>query len=265
MNSSVFVNIAACDLAESTDFLIAANYQPEIACQTTALADLDFPAMARSAEKLHQAGLATTLHAPFVGFTPGSADPAEQQKSMALALDALKLAKQLRAVKIVFHPSIPRNKEGFSIETWLEFNLRFWPALIKQAERIDCVLCLENIYEAAPDPLLTLFKAFDSNYFKHVFDLGHWHIFGETALSEWISATADYLSHIHLHDNSGRRDEHLALGQGTLPLDQFFSHLGEQRRSLTYTLENRNLEDIAISLDQLLPYLNREKMPNRKV
>jgi sugar phosphate isomerase/epimerase len=266
MNKSIFVNIAASDLEESTDFLIAAGYQPEIACQTTALADLDLTALARAAERLHQAGLGTTLHAPFVGFLPGSGELRAQQESKELALNSLRLAEQIRARKIIFHPSIPHNREGFNLDLWLENNLRFWPELIKKAEQIDCIICLENIYEAAPAPLLTLCKTFQSKFFQHVFDLGHWNIFGETALSEWISATADYLSHIHLHDNTGRSDDHLALGQGTVPLDQFFRQLGERRQSLTYTLENRSYQDIAISLDQLRPYLDRIQVaPNSDI
>ncbi len=244
MNNLIYVNIPAQSLSERIDFLIDNSLQPEVACQTVSLDQLDFQHLNDTARRLHHEGLKITLHAPFSGFAPGTSDQLLRNSSFQQASRSLKLAECLKAHKIIFHPSIPQNRENFNLQEWIENSLTFWPELILQAEQSGCVICLENIYEDSPDPLLYLFESFASEHFRHVFDLGHWNIYGQTSLEHWLDATRDYLSHIHLHNNFGNSDDHYALSAGTAPVEHFFQSLGTVRHRLTYTLENRTLPDI---------------------
>ncbi len=244
VNDLIYVNIPAQLLTEKIGFLIDNSLQPEVACQTVSLAQLDFHSLGETAHLLHREGLKLTLHAPFTEFTPGSSDLKLRNRSFELASRALKLADCLQAHKVIFHPSIPEHREHFNLQEWIENSLTFWPVLIHQAEQSGCVICLENIYEASPDPLLYLFESIASEHFRHVFDLGHWNIFGQTSLEHWVDATCDYLSHVHLHNNFGISDDHYALSAGTAPVELFFQHLGNKRLQLTYTLENRTAPDL---------------------
>lgn len=50
-------------------------------------------------------------------------------------------------------------------------------------------------------------------------DVGHAHLStdaGSEPVSTYLTRYADSLIHLHLHDNNGARDEHLAIGEGTI-------------------------------------------------
>ena len=47
-------------------------------------------------------------------------------------------------------------------------------------------------------------------------DFGHLHTLREDP-AHFVAALGERLMHVHLHDNQGERDEHLGLGQGTVP------------------------------------------------
>ena len=56
----------------------------------------------------------------------------------------------------------------------------------------------------------------DSPYLGFTFDVGHANITGNV---EQFLSLKEYITTVHLHDNAGDQDTHLALGEGTLPLD----------------------------------------------
>ena len=64
------------------------------------------------------------------------------------------------------------------------------------------------------------------------------------------------LAHVHLHDNSGTADEHLALGQGCIDLQKVLETI--QKRNITATLEQKTEEAILESLE-MLSKLKKEK------
>jgi sugar phosphate isomerase/epimerase len=50
-------------------------------------------------------------------------------------------------------------------------------------------------------------------------DVGHAHLSrdaGRNPVCEYLERYADAMVHLHLHDNAGERDDHLALGEGTI-------------------------------------------------
>lgn len=238
--NQLFVHVPALLLNERLPQLLTDHLQPEVACQDVGLDQLDFPRLANAAQQLHEAGLRITLHAPYRDFSPGSNRPRARRRSLKLAADSLRLAEQLQASKVIFHPGIPARGDKRDRQHWLHNSLRFWAEFLPQAETIGTVLCLENIYEATPEWLLRVIEESSSPQLCHVFDVGHWNLFGRIGLRDWLSRSAFCLSHVHLHDNLGQSDEHLAIGQGNVPFGELFDCLGQQRLSPTLTLENHS-------------------------
>ncbi len=94
-------------------------------------------------------------------------------------------------------------------------------------EAVDCAtqagidLCLENLF-----PQLTPFGAVEdweqcfARYPRLGFtlDIGHAHIGpdGMTRILDYIHRFRDRLRHVHVSDNRGRQDEHLAVGDGKI-------------------------------------------------
>ncbi|MFZ2472694.1 MAG: TIM barrel protein [Methanothrix sp.] len=78
-----------------------------------------------------------------------------------------------------------------------------------------------------------------------VLDVGHAHTCG--TIQEFLSHPA--LTHLHLHDNSGESDEHLALGQGRIDLLPILKMINE--RNLTAALEQKTEKAVIESLNAI--------------
>ncbi len=78
-----------------------------------------------------------------------------------------------------------------------------------------------------------------------VLDVGHAHTCG--TIQEFLNHPA--LTHVHLHDNSGEGDEHLALGQGRIDLLPVLKMIDE--RNLTAALEQKTETAVIESLNAL--------------
>ena len=66
-----------------------------------------------------------------------------------------------------------------------------------------------------------------------------------------MTSTAGYLAHLHLHDNCGNTDQHLALGRGNVPFHELFQWLAQKSLTPTLTLENHNRTALQESLQVL--------------
>ena len=122
---------------------------------------------------------------------------------------------------------------------------------IEQAEKGDCRLAIENIYEERPDTLVQLVDSFGSKWFGHCFDAGHWHLFGRSRMAEWLEVISSRLFHLHLHDNHGRADEHLPVGKGTIDFSPLQLKLQNMSPRPSMTLEAHNPEHLRQSLQQV--------------
>jgi sugar phosphate isomerase/epimerase len=83
-----------------------------------------------------------------------------------------------------------------------------------------------------------------------VLDVGHAHTCG--TLADFLEHPA--LAHVHLHDNSGNADEHLALGQGCINLGPVLDAI--VGRNISAALEQKTEEGIIESLKMLNEWKN---------
>ncbi len=255
MASSLYIYTPAHLLPARLPFLLNRRLQPEVACQEVQLEKLDFAQLGDCADQLQEQGLSTTLHAPFTNFNPGSSKKRTRNTSLQIADMSLQLAEKLHARRIVFHPGLAYGSAGKKLDTWVQNNLTFWPEFLARAAEFNCTICIENIYETTPDPFIQLFSMMDSPQLGHVFDIGHWNLFGSGKLVNWLNEMAPYLKHMHLHDNHGEQDEHLAIGRGYVPFSTLFKWLQTANSLPTITLENHTLPDIEHSLKVIHKYL----------
>ena len=76
------------------------------------------------------------------------------------------------------------------------------------------------------------------------FDVGHAHTVGK--VPEFLKVLSS-VNHIHIHDNHGTSDQHLALGDGTIPWEEVGRAVARDYRGIV-VVEGRNLEEAARSL-----------------
>ena len=107
-------------------------------------------------------------------------------------------------------------------------------------EKID--LMLENSPPENGNPLESI------DYFSQVMeavpalrfhlDIGHAFIEnGMKGVRAYVNAFGDRLVHIHIHDNHGKRDEHLPLGAGKIDFQKTIRFLKEVKYDKTVTFE----------------------------
>jgi sugar phosphate isomerase/epimerase len=75
-------------------------------------------------------------------------------------------------------------------------------------------------------------------------DIGHAHTVGKVREFLAVLSTAN---HIHIHDNHGTADQHLALGEGTIPWEEVGPAVARDYRGIV-VVEGRSLEEAQKSL-----------------
>lgn len=173
---------------------------------------------------LHNDGLRISLHMPIHGVNLTWPVRSVAAASLAEVRRTVELAGEISADVVVIHPGkVPEEYVGFS--QWMERSrelLRFALALlIPKAEKLGVHLALENLggtrdrgLVQSAEEHLALLQEFPGLW--ACFDLGHLHTLGGSP-KEYIKSVFPRLIHVHLHDNCGDWDAHLALGEGTAP------------------------------------------------
>lgn len=255
MSDRLFAHLPFAQASRTLDALLGEGVQPEIAFSGPDLERLAPADLAPIARRLSASEKRATVHAPFHDLNPGAIDPLVRAATAKRFSQTLAAADALGASLVVFHPGYEKWKYGLRPQLWLEASLEFWPPFLEIAERQDCLIAVENIFEDEPQTLIDLVAALDSPRLGHCFDIGHWHLFSGRDLEGWIRLQAPRLFHLHLHDNHGDADEHLPVGEGKIPFEEFFSLLGRCGVSPTMTLEAHTPENLRRSLLGIRPFL----------
>lgn len=208
----------------------------------------DFRAIA---ETLREADLSVTFHAPFMDLRPGAIDPEVRRVSHRRIEEVLDLVPWFGPVAIVCHPSFDKRYYISTEDLWLKNSIDTWAYFSRQAEELGTVLVLENVYEHEPGIFRKIFEGVSSPSLRFCFDTGHYHVFSQAPLDEWVRTLGKYLFEVHLHDNKGKVDEHARLGAGTFPFREFFALLKCNDLHPLFTLEAHREEDLWQSIAAL--------------
>lgn len=196
-------------------------------------------------EKLAEVG-GCILHGPFNELFPCAID----KKARALAADryrqAIALAKGYGATKVVIHGGY--NPRIYYPVWYVEQSILFWKEFLQEDPGVQIVL--ENVLEETPDMLLDIVKGVEDERLRLCLDIGHVNAYSEISVMEWLAAWAPYLSHFHIHNNDGSRDQHNALNDGEIPVRDLLLHAEYMCPDATYTLELLQAESSACWLKE---------------
>ncbi len=202
---------------------------------------------------LRDAGLGLICHLPtFVS----AADLTEsiRKASQGEMLLSLELAAELGAEKVVLHPPMASGMGIFVVATVKELAFEFFEKMVEAAAEGDVPLCLENmmprnIIGVEPEDFFEIFEKFPD--FHLTLDSGHAHIDDPdgSRLAGFVDRFGGKIGHLHLSDNRGRADDHLAVGRGTIDFASLVSKLRQQGYADTLTLEifSEDHQDLVIS------------------
>ena len=175
----------------------------------------------------------STLHAPYNELFPCAID----KKARALAAErywrAIELAKRYGSGKVIIHGGY---QPLMYYPVWYtEQSIRFWKEFLKEDPGVEIVL--ENVFEEEPGWLLDIIKGVDDPRLRMCLDVGHVSAYSPISVMEWLEECAPYISHFHVHNNDGTRDQHAPLSEGRIPMKELFRRIDELCPETTVTLE----------------------------
>jgi sugar phosphate isomerase/epimerase len=233
---------------------------PEIGIDGEALDSDSYKDFLQVASLLRSKGLAITLHAPFHDLAPGAVDKKILETTRQRLSQAWDLIPLFEPLSVVVHTGYDR-KRYEERDAWLATALETWTPLVKALEGTKTALAFENVYEKTPIMLKRLLTGLHTEGAGFCFDVGHMNVFSSTDMETWLKELGPFLKQLHLHDNMGDRDDHLALGAGEIPFDALFQAMKKRDLKPILTLEAHKEEWIWKSLE----FLSRSESFRRMV
>ena len=142
------------------------------------------------------------------------------------ALDLLNMCTQIKANYLILHFGTHKNREkGLQILRKILLNVSSIYA------KSNVKLCLENHYPyeyhslnelgSIPEDFLTVIDGIDSNGIGFCLDYGHANM--SNNLCSFLQTIGRMISYVHIADNMGYDDDHLAYGEGNIDWDMAFN------------------------------------------
>lgn len=255
----VFVNAPFTMLVRShLHLFLLHGINPEIGLDAEALDTVSFNDFKEVAGMLNGRCLKATFHGPFIDLSPGSRDSAIRSVTRHRFEQVLRLIPLFQPQSIVCHAGFEKNRFGFFREEWFEKSVEIWKWMAERVSSEGSQLMLENVYELYPDEVRDLFEELKPFQVGFCLDVGHLHAFGKAPMTDWLIELGAYIGQLHLHDNQGNEDDHIALGDGVIDFDLLFSWLKQNRSSPPLiTLEPHEEKDLWPSLaylDKMWPW-----------
>lgn len=199
-------------------------------------------------------GIRKIVHGPFLDLNPGSRDPKIQDLTLERVISAFEFCKKIKTNHIVLHSGFDPIFYKDASELFLKLSIPVWKEALRAAAKYGIVIALENSIDPAPWIIVNLLKELDSPYLEACFDAGHYNVFGRKdiwgALDEYPENS---IGELHISDNNGDFDTHLALGEGNIDYRRLFKEIEKKgREQPILTSEPHSMEDIEKNLKYLI-------------
>ncbi|MCK4388941.1 MAG: sugar phosphate isomerase/epimerase [Desulfobacterales bacterium] len=182
-------------------------------------------------------GLLITLHGPFIDLVPGGIDKKILKASRDRLKEAFDLIPVFEPLSVVCHTGYDKKRYHEVEDEWLETALETWAPLVQNLEGTGTTLMIENVYEKDPGILLKLLNRLNTEKVGFCFDTGHMSAFSNTDMEGWLKSMGPFLKELHLHDNDGTSDDHLAIGAGKIDFEFLFEYVDKNGLKPIVTLE----------------------------
>ena len=172
------------------------------------------------------------------------------------AIREIKTARKLGIELINFHANINGMFYGKRRKIVLDNLIKSLREIIRQAKKYKVNVMLENVPLSNGVHNVDEFKYIIDNIDKLFVHLDIPHAFtsgGMASVIDYINTFRDKIIHIHWHDNHGKKDEHLSIGDGFIDHQKAVKALKDIGYDKTITLEvfTTNSNDAKSSADKL--------------
>lgn len=196
-----------------------------------------------------------SVHAPLSDINIGSLNPSMREASLQEVLLAIGCCRRMGIDLITIHPGFITPLGQHDREAVIRETRRSLREIDKAATENGVVAALENMprmpITTCTEPV-ELLSLLEGTSLKVCFDIGHAHTNGN--IDEFVKHRSLF-ANIHIHDNDGTSDQHMAIGEGKIDFPRVINALnGYQHR---YVIEARNIESAPLSSERLKRLLDR--------
>jgi sugar phosphate isomerase/epimerase len=118
---------------------------------------------------------------------------------------------------------------------------------------VETMVNMPALLGRRPEEIAGILETVDRENVGFIFDVGHANTNGNV---ENFLKLKDIMIHAHMHDNHGERDEHLPVGNGTVPWNKVAAGLKDYKGRIV--TESRSLEEGQRSVNRLKKLMNLE-------
>ncbi len=196
----------------------------------------------------HQVEL--SVHAPLSDINIASFSDRVREASLSDVLETIRISGELGVKCVTVHPGLVSPSSSLDMDLVRGLVREAMLKVSKASEEHGAPVAVENMPNMRwpifrePDELLRIIEGTELGV---CFDAGHAHVAGKT--DAWLGHAGRFMN-VHLHDNRGERDEHLVLGEGTVPLQEVLASL-KGRYKGTFVIESADLPQGVRSRDVL--------------
>ncbi len=251
----VQVHVPYAVLLDSLDEIISEGIDPEVFMDVADLEEASGADLEALRSELARAELRITMHGPYTGVNPGSADESVRLHTMDVYAAAFEAASFLKPKNIVLHAGYSARRFTNGPHLWLAQSMKTWPGFVKKAESIGVTIAAENIFEKEPSTLRSLVDAIGSPNFRVCIDAGHLSVFSGVPFEEWFRVLGPLVAEVHLHDNNAGSDEHLPLGEGSIDFPLFFHLVEKYANDPVYTIEPHGADAMRRAIKAIRDYI----------
>ena len=184
----------------------------------------------RLMQMLKENDITLGFHLPVLNFNPASPDEETErtwlQSRMLLEINPFDY--------VLMHPG-----KNESIEQGIVNARKFGERLLTQLPE-STIIVFENVPYAegaigtSVSELIAIVEKLDSNRSKIMFDTGHSYMNHRDDIIEECQKALPYLFGLHINDNHGQQDEHLQIGEGTIPFQRIFEIVNDRQINLVF-------------------------------
>ena len=204
----------------------------------------DFGKHQKTAEQFRKTGMVRSVHGAFIDVNPASGDPDIRNLSRQRCRESCEIASALGAGNLVFHSSAFPFLRGAYLENWAAGCAAFYEEL---AQQHPLRICIENAQDVDPTPLRKLMERIRSDRIGVCLDIGHVH-YSRAPVTAWFEELGEWIAYLHLSDNLGEFDDHVALGKGSIDWDLVHGLWKSLGRDIPITLETGDLNSTKESI-----------------
>lgn len=219
-------------------------------------------------------------HAPFPCVIPGGEDYNEYLMEMLKRM--IQGCRYIGCGRLIIHPFFFPYDQQMDKKTEWDMNIEKYSSLINTARENDVTICLENMFGRYRRKIMaaicsdldeacryvdTLNDLAGERRFGFCLDTGHLLLLG-LDIKNAILKLGDRIEALHVHDNNGEDDQHLAPYMGTLDWNRFtegLREIGYQKPLSFETFNTMNVFDRELTPDVLSLIAKTGRMFARRI